>query len=578
MPALMLQRTVPQQNNEQQITQLQKELAECGVPVRLGLNKLKNFMIANEIWSISELDYGWRVEYQKALATELASNTINEYLKSFDKIKRYSLKKQMRITANGRDVRPAYKNELLYLPYHPVESIASQFENAGRKQDFLWDFTIHTSEQLKQQVYSILHYILENAETMSGETNRTRLAGLRYLYQYCIEENIHDIEQIELHQAEKFCNVPTERLNAQKMASALNYCRYALFMQADEINWNANVWYLDRFQLQPERINESNEVKSLSFLEVASKENRDLMKKYARYSIGITNITIGVIRAELINIRKFLIYLNQTNVCTVASEQMNEYFRIQREKEIKPGTYNGIVMTIQHFFHFLFARQYIERIPFDAECLLKKTMPQHHNRSVSSEVYEEILAKLYVFPETIRLMYLHLWGIGLRISEVCTLKGDAYYIQGEDAWIQVYQVKMKAYKRIPIPDALYKLMKVYLKKYEIKADDYVFKGKKGGAFRTGNFTNQMKKYYKINNIQGGEYLFKSHDYRHTIATQFYDTGVPLQSIREYLGHDYEEMTEQYIDYMPKKIARASDEFFSTNSLLATMRGGENENG
>lgn len=36
MPALMLQRTVPQQNNEQQITQLQKELAECGVPVRLG--------------------------------------------------------------------------------------------------------------------------------------------------------------------------------------------------------------------------------------------------------------------------------------------------------------------------------------------------------------------------------------------------------------------------------------------------------------------------------------------------------------------------------------------------------------
>lgn len=60
-------------------------------------------------------------------------------------------------------------------------------------------------------------------------------------------------------------------------------------------------------------------------------------------------------------------------------------------------------------------------------------------------------------------MYLHLWSIGLRISEVCTLKGDAYYIQGRDAWIQVYQIKMKSYKRIPIPDALYKLMKEYLK-------------------------------------------------------------------------------------------------------------------
>ena len=51
-------------------------------------------------------------------------------------------------------------------------------------------------------------------------------------------------------------------------------------------------------------------------------------------------------------------------------------------------------------------------------------------------------------------------------------------------------------------------------------------------------------------------MFKSHDYRHTIATYFYDTGVSLQSIRDYLGHDYEEMTEQYIDYMPKKIEKS----------------------
>ena len=60
-------------------------------------------------------------------------------------------------------------------------------------------------------------------------------------------------------------------------------------------------------------------------------------------------------------------------------------------------------------------------------------------------------------------MYLHLWGVGLRISE-CAAKRRAYYIQGKDAWIQVYQIKMRTYKRILIPDALYKLTKVYLKK------------------------------------------------------------------------------------------------------------------
>ena len=135
--------------------------------------------------AISELDYGWRVKYQKALETELAPNTIHEYLKSFDKIKRYSLKKQMRITANGREIRPAYKNELLYLPYHPVESIASQFENAGRKQDFLWDFTIHTSEQLMlmygREAQSKTRIASPATIPKSGERNRKIHSCMLYL-------------------------------------------------------------------------------------------------------------------------------------------------------------------------------------------------------------------------------------------------------------------------------------------------------------------------------------------------------------------------------------------------------------
>lgn len=64
-----------------------------------------------------------------------------------------------------------------------------------------------------------------------------------------------------------------------------------------------------------------------------------------------------------------------------------------------------------------------------------------------------------------------------------------------------------------------------------------------------------------NKIANGEYLFQSHDYRHTVATMFYDSHVSLQSIRDYLGHTYEEMTRQYIDYMPQRIAKANDEFF-----------------
>ena len=88
---------------------------------------------------------------------------------------------------------------------------------------------------------------------------------------------------------------------------------------------------------------------------------------------------------------------------------------------------------------------------------MKKEIHCHNNRSVEMEIYERILRELKDFPEIPRLILLHSMLIGLRISEVCTLKGDAYSWQGRDAWIQVYQMKMRTYKRVPIPDILYKI-------------------------------------------------------------------------------------------------------------------------
>ena len=139
--------------------------------------------------------------------------------------------------------------------------------------------------------------------------------------------------------------------------------------------------------------------------------------------------------------------------------------------------------------------------------------------------------------------------------------------------MKVYQVKMKNYKRVPIPVTLYRLMQVYLKKHPTKKEAYIFQNRKGGAFSKSTFMGQMKKYCSQIGIQNGEYIFKSHDYRHTVATNFYEHGVSIQSIRDYLGHDYEEMTQQYVDFMPKKISAANQEFFKKgeNSLASGIK-------
>ena len=109
-------------------------------------------------------------------------------------------------------------------------------------------------------------------------------------------------------------------------------------------------------------------------------------------------------------------------------------------------------------------------------------------------------------------------------------------------------------------------------------DAYIFQNRNGGAYKSGTFRKQMIRLCKELEIQNGEYLFKAHDYRHGVATYFYDNGVSLQGIRDYLGHTYEEMTQQYIDYMPRRIDKANKEFFEKQggSLAACLKEGVKE--
>ena len=565
MTAQMLQFLEPQQNIEALREQLEAELKECTEALPTGKNHVREFMLANGIWHIAELNYPLRKQFEANLQEKFSDSTCRKYLTAFDRIKQHSACKGFQVFAKGKPIYPEYKNDIFYLPYYPDIEVIRHFRKIIKKDDLAWDFSIDVPETMKRQMFQILCSTLNQEK--ENKALFQRLYGLQIFYSFCCQECIESIEQMELEQAQKFAEFPQNGYTE----GIIEYCRKSLFLQSEEIPWQAPVWYLERFHLQPERTNPSNPVKRISFLEVTNKRNRSILQKYFRYALGVTNLAIGNIRSEHDYVRNFMVWLNQPenlDVCSVLTEQIDGYFKELQQKPMQAASYNDQVMAILHFFNFLLARKYIERIPFSEDLYLKKEIPVHHDRSVEQEVISEILSKIFRFPEEIRLMYLHLWAIGLRISEICALKGNAYYVQGRDAWIKVYQNKMRNYKRIPIPTALYKLMQVYLKKHQIKADDYVFQNQKGGAYRSGTFRWKMKECCRENNIQCGDYIFQCHDYRHTVATNFYDTGVSIQGVRDYLGHRYEEMTQQYLDYMPKKIDKANKEYFSQHKSLA----------
>lgn len=118
-------------------------------------------------------------------------------------------------------------------------------------------------------------------------------------------------------------------------------------------------------------------------------------------------------------------------------------------------------------------------------------------------------------------------------------------------------------------------MKKYIEDTGIKADEYVFQNKKGGAYDAGTFTKQMKRELKKAGLI--EYDFKAHDFRHTIGTSLNkDYNVSIEAIREFLGHNSSDMTKQYIDFVPEMLDSANENYFSKeeNKLATYIKKGK----
>lgn len=541
-------------------------------------NRVKRFLIEEGITDISEMNAALRVRYEGYLERNETVYIPFTCLRGFDRILLHRMKEEQKTLAGQRKYTAEYHDQWLCLTHYPEVEVAESFLTSKDGKELVWNFTLECPRKLKIQIFTVLKEVIH---TYEGWTRKEKLLALKRFYQFCVENQVADIETMTLEEEQQFEQELSEHVSGKKKSrvfAIIRMSRKILFLQAPEINWNANVWFLERFHFSKERMNPSNPVERVSFKEVTNLENRKILQKYLRYLFGITDLSISTIRSKLLELRTFLSYFNREEkpIHKVEAEKIQSYLESVQRQDIREKTANGRIFMILQFYNFLVVRGYLKKIPFRHSYYLKKEVHVHNDRSVSERVYVEILSKLAEYPEHLRLMFLHLWCTGIRGSEACTLIAGDYEEKDGDYWLKVYQVKMKAYKRIPIPEALYKLVQVYKKKYQIEPEEYLFQNQKGGAFCYGTFRNQMLNYCEKNQIANGNYIFKSHDYRHNLATLYYDSGISLQAVRDYLGHEYEEMTRQYVDYMPKKLEKASEAYFQeeTHSFAAElMKGG-----
>jgi integrase len=343
------------------------------------------------------------------------------------------------------------------------------------------------------------------------------------------------------------------------------------FIEAKDINWEANVWYLERFQFDVTRYNPTRPVKRISFLDIVDKENREYLKKYVKYQLGVTGASVQNIWARTYITKAFLRFLDQEKLAVdkLTAAEIDLYMRKLQEEDVEMITFNDKVTEIHCFLRFLTARGYYSKVPFYPEYYIKRATVPHHYRSVPQNTVTEIFKNLKGMPEDMRLMYLHLWCLGLRINEVCSIKREGYYLKEGVAWLRIYQHKMKMEKVIPIPMLLYRSMMVYIERRKIGLDSYVFQNSKGGPYSSTHYWHEMVDWCNGLGIKCGDHVFQTHDYRHSVATALYEHGASIQAIREFLGHKYENMTRRYIDCIQRHVDHSSEQYYKEQKSLAS---------
>lgn len=547
---------------------LQDEIERCEEVNPTERNRVYHFLMESNIHSVKEIDYRIRCQYEAYLETTVKQ--VGWGLKALDKIKVFDIREKNNGIRSGKEGL-RYQDQVLFLKYHQDYDIAMKFSYTRDLNIVLWDFSVKTSRGLKKQIFKVINYALAEISNLD-ELRKGYLMPLQFFYRYCVEHDIEDIFLMEQDEIDEYQQVArANEKGRHRIHQIAEKVEKILFLTSKDINWQANIWYIERFHFDSTRYDPAHPVDCISFLDIRNKENRKIFKEYSKYMFGTTSLVVSTIVGQFYVIKGFMTYLDKReasvlNLCTL---DIDPYLKQIDEEGQKATTYNAKVTALYSFFRFLMARGHYRKIPFYREYYFKKVPYQHHYRAVPENTVNQILRVLHLFPENMRLMYLHLWCLGLRIGEVCTIRRNGYFLRDGIAWLRIYQHKLKMEKVVPIPMMLYKAMYVYLERNGIENDGYVFpNNKKDGPYTVGSFWHDMVAWCDKFDISCGDHVFQAHDYRHSVATLLYEHGVSLQSIRDFLGHKHEDMTRQYIDCIGKKLDQCGEAFFEQQGSLA----------
>lgn len=247
---------------------------------------------------------------------------------------------------------------------------------------------------------------------------------------------------------------------------------------------------------------------------------------------------------------EYLVTLNINNIKNLKIEHCYNFIQL-RSLKIKDITLNNEKMILREFLNFLYQKQLVD---LNGHMVFPIIKANRKNKMISSYTKEELEKILNVIDITTKvgkfqkLVLVLLIYYGLRASDIVNLKFND--INWETSKISIIQIKTKKPLTLPLIDEV---------KFPLL--DYIKNARKDSVDKNYILTTLLAPYqrYKagaleqhitsLMNKAGIDYSNKHHGphaFRHSFATNMINRNVPVEQIKEILGHESIRNTAIYI--------------------------------
>ena len=284
-------------------------------------------------------------------------------------------------------------------------------------------------------------------------------------------------------------------------------------------------------------------------------------QSYLKIERGLSKNTVENYSFDLERLSKFLL----ENEITTSPEKINEetiqQFIYAVSKEVNARSQARIISGLKSFFSYLIFEDYRTDNPM--ELIEAPRLGRKLPDTLSLEDIDNLIAAIDLSKpegERNRAMLETLYGCGLRVSEITTLKiSDLFF---EEGFIKITG-KGNKQRFVPIAKSTQKYIELY--KNSIRTHLDIVKGFEDTLFlnRRGKQLTRAMVFTIVKELAVKISLQKNispHTLRHSFATHLLENGADLRSIQMMLGHESITTTEIYVHLDRKHLTQILNKF------------------